>query len=245
MDVYDNKCVITTDVTLGSIMTNNALDGQKTIFYIDVKGIQYKRSGLAIGFLQLETGSIQMNNQSSNMFSENTFTFEESVNDMSNRLLDKVHDYIVDRVESYKYRTLPNAEICDALLNTLEACGHIAWPLKRKREEEIRQQQLLREQQAQAELEKRQEQIRQQLKLEGEDSGTPRVIQEFLSRAVGSTSAIAVKKIWETMPNDGSPLFDEVTTRISKAAMFERRYGSSARDVEVLFQDISTLVSGK
>ena len=51
IDVYDNKCVITTDVTVGSVLTNNALDGQKTIFYMDVSGIQFKKSGFTLGYL--------------------------------------------------------------------------------------------------------------------------------------------------------------------------------------------------
>ena len=103
--VYDNKCVITTDVSLGSLLTSNALDGQKTIFYIDVQGIQFKKSGLTIGYLQLETSSIQMNNQNSHMFSENTFTFEDTSNGIPNALMEKIHDYILDRIESYKYGT--------------------------------------------------------------------------------------------------------------------------------------------
>jgi len=104
--VYDNKCVINTDATLGSLLTNNALDGEKTIFYIDVVGVQFKVSGLAIGYLQLETPSMQMNNQASNMFSENTFTFEENKNGITNELMEQVRDYILSRIEGYKYGTI-------------------------------------------------------------------------------------------------------------------------------------------
>jgi len=101
--VYDTKCVITTDVTLGSLIPENALDGEKTIFYKDVIGIQFKRSGLAIGYLQLETPSIQMNNRSSNLFSENTFTFQSGANGITNELIVCLKDYIIARVEGYKY----------------------------------------------------------------------------------------------------------------------------------------------
>lgn len=69
IDIYDNKCVIKTDVTIGSVISHNATDGEKTIFYIDVTGVQFKESGLAIGFLQFETPSSQMNNLSNNFFS--------------------------------------------------------------------------------------------------------------------------------------------------------------------------------
>ena len=75
--VYEDRVVIRTDVTAGSLLTNNATDGDKTIFYHDVVGIQFKKPGVTIGYLQLETPSGQMNNVASNAFSENTFTFDK------------------------------------------------------------------------------------------------------------------------------------------------------------------------
>lgn len=104
MEVYDNKCVITTDLSVGSVLTNNFYDGEKTIFYKDVIGIQFKKSKLAIGYLQLETASGQMNNLDSNMFSENTFTFEED-SSITNAMMEAIKNYIVARVEGYKYDT--------------------------------------------------------------------------------------------------------------------------------------------
>lgn len=103
IEVFDNKCIITTEVTLGSILTSNAMDGEKTIFYKDVVGIQFKPSKMAIGYMQLETPSMQMNNQSSNMFSENTFTFEENASNMINQIVRALQCYITSRVEGYKY----------------------------------------------------------------------------------------------------------------------------------------------
>ena len=91
--IYDNKCIISTNVTVGSVLTHNATDGEKTIFYIDVTGVQFKESGLTLGFLQFETPSSQMNNQSSNFFSENTFTF-----DKDNEYMRKVYEFVVARI---------------------------------------------------------------------------------------------------------------------------------------------------
>ena len=68
IDVYENKCVITTKVTFGSLLTENATDGEKTIYYRDCTGIQFKKSGFTLGYLQLETGGGMMNNRSSNFF---------------------------------------------------------------------------------------------------------------------------------------------------------------------------------
>ena len=75
MKLYDTKCVIITDKTVGSLITGNITDGEKTIYLKDVVGVQFKKSGMLIGYLQLETPSMQMNNQKDNMFSENTFTY--------------------------------------------------------------------------------------------------------------------------------------------------------------------------
>ena len=109
--IYDTKCEIKTRVTLGSVLTQNATDGVKTIYLCDVTGVQFKRSGLAIGYLQFETGSMQMNNKSSNFFSENTFTFEDGRNNITNDFMEKVYNYVVERIEEIKYGV--NIITCD------------------------------------------------------------------------------------------------------------------------------------
>lgn len=122
LEIYDNKCIIKTEVTAGSVITGNASDGEKTIFYRDCFGLQFKKSGLALGFLQFETPSAQMNNQSSNFFSENTFTFEE-VNGITNELMYQVYCYVSRRMEGYKYgfeageEYDPTEQMCQMLSN--------------------------------------------------------------------------------------------------------------------------------
>lgn len=99
LTVCKNKCIIKTNVTVGSVVTGNATDGEKIIFFKHCAGLQFKESGLAIGYLQFETPSMQMNNQSSNFFSENTFTFEEK-NGISNSLMREVFYYVMELVEN-------------------------------------------------------------------------------------------------------------------------------------------------
>jgi len=103
MRLYDTKCVITTNITAGSVITGNLTDGEKTLFLKDIVGVQFKESGALIGYLQFETSSHQMNNSNSNMFSENTFTFESGKNGITNVLMKKVYSYVVDRIEELKY----------------------------------------------------------------------------------------------------------------------------------------------
>lgn len=100
LEVYKNKVVIKTNVTLGSIITGNATDGKKTIYFNDVIGLQFKPCGALIGYLQLETASPIMNNEKSNFYNENTFTFEET--NTSNTQMEEIHNYIDKQIEQLK-----------------------------------------------------------------------------------------------------------------------------------------------
>lgn len=62
-----------------------------------------------------------MNNKSDNMFSENTFTFEDGKNGVTNRLMCQVYEYVVDRIEALKYPNAPAPNVCDTEINDLEA----------------------------------------------------------------------------------------------------------------------------
>ena len=103
LEVYDRKVIIHTKANVGSLLTGNATDGEKTIFYPDIVGVQFKKSGALLGYLQFETGAVQMNNQNSNMFSENTFTFEEGVNGITNDYVASVYRLVCDLIEAVKY----------------------------------------------------------------------------------------------------------------------------------------------
>ena len=96
--IYPYKCIISTSVTAGSLLTRNATDGEKTIYFKDVIGLQYKRPGMTLGYLQFETASGTMNNEKSNFFSENTFTFEAS----SQTITHEAYEYVVGILDELK-----------------------------------------------------------------------------------------------------------------------------------------------
>ena len=73
--IYEDFLVIDVGVTVGSVVTGNATDGIKVIFYKDIIGIQFKLPGVLIGYLQFETPTMMMNNGKDNFFNENTYTF--------------------------------------------------------------------------------------------------------------------------------------------------------------------------
>ncbi len=100
IDVYEDKCVIRVNASVGSFITGNITDGEKTVYYVDCIGVQFKKSGLTIGYLQLETASTMMNNRDSNFFNENTFTFEKS--NVSNEKMEEVANYIKQKVDEAK-----------------------------------------------------------------------------------------------------------------------------------------------
>lgn len=113
LKLYDTKIVINTKKTVGSLITGNYTDGEKTIFLCDVVGVQFKTNDSFLGYLQFETSSMQMNNQKDNMFSENTFTFEDNKNGITNAMMEQVYKYVVDRIEEIRYGTTIPAKIPD------------------------------------------------------------------------------------------------------------------------------------
>lgn len=100
LNVYDDKVIITTKVNLGSFLTGNVTDAEKTIYYVDCIGVQFKQAGALIGYLQLETSASQMNNRNNNFFTENSFTFDTT--SVSNKKMLEVSNYIKKRIEFFK-----------------------------------------------------------------------------------------------------------------------------------------------
>lgn len=101
MEVYENKVVITNKITIGSVAAGNVTDGKKIIYYSDVIGIQLKKAGVLMGYLQLETASSLMNNEKDNFYNENTFTFSQG--NTSNEKIEKVFNYLSQRLEQIKF----------------------------------------------------------------------------------------------------------------------------------------------
>ena len=250
--VYDNKCVITTDVTLGSILTHNALDGRKTIFYIDVKGIQFKKSGLTLGYLQLETSSIQMNNQNSNMFSENTFTYGDASSGNLDKLMEAVHDYIVDRIESYKYGTPAQEAYLHSLVILGEnnsACNldkNILSQVKAKllEQEQLRQQQLERER-AEKLRKEQEEQMKllNQLRSSTADREDVSLVDVFLTKAAECTRAVEIQNLWRSLPWENTDSVSLAERKINEAAQIERNYGRTPKSVQRLLSDLVSMLT--
>lgn len=100
LTVYEDKVIITTRLTAGSFITGNATDGEKTIYFVDCVGIQFKKSDMTLGYIQFETASGVMNNKSHNAFNENSFTWDTTV--VSNETMEEVANYIKGKIDECK-----------------------------------------------------------------------------------------------------------------------------------------------
>lgn len=98
LDVYEDKVVIRAKVNVASVLAGNALNGEKTIYFTDCIGIQFKKAGLMIGYLQFETASSKGND---NLFAENSFNWDAMLN-ISNKTMIEVAEYCKKQIEEYK-----------------------------------------------------------------------------------------------------------------------------------------------
>lgn len=215
IEIYDNKCVIKTDVTLGSIITHNATDGEKTIFYIDITGVQFKESGITLGYLQLETPSMQMNNKDSNFFSENTFTF-----DNDNEYIRRVYEFIIARIEGYKYGTIDDAPT--------EISKYSHDKLKQIEKEESFQRQIEEKKQ---EEEKR---LNEMIISIQEGNSVDNNIISFAKQISDCSSVIEILRLWKSIPEELKEPYAIITEKLETSAKTERLYGKDPKSVENL-----------
>ena len=100
LTVYEDKVIITTRLTAGSFITGNATDGEKTIYFVDCIGIQFKKCDMTLGYIQFETASGVMNNKANNMFNENSFTWDLAA--VSNETMEEVANYVKGKIDECK-----------------------------------------------------------------------------------------------------------------------------------------------
>ena len=100
LKVFADRVIITVTAGMGAFLTGNLSDGEKTIYYTDCVGLQFKESGMQIGYLQFETAARTMNNSASNFFNENSFTFDLS--STTNEKMKEVRDYVQTQIKKCK-----------------------------------------------------------------------------------------------------------------------------------------------
>ena len=246
LSIYDTKCVINTSVTAGSILSGNATDGEKTIFYLDCVGIQFKEAGRTIGFLQLETPSMQMNNQTSNVSSENTFTFED-VPGSTNAVMQIVYASICDLVETVKYcPPVKEEQLWDIVLKLAEADlivdAHLLFAARDNEK-------LQKEQEAQeAEEKRRQNQEESDARVcdiarQLEEMG---IFRDRLEGVKGCKRVQDVMKVWraDSWEDLSQEKKDQIQAFLDEWDNRERLYGSNEQRTQGVVLSLLALIKG-
>lgn len=104
LDVYENKAVFTSTQSSSTLVTSlvfggSVTQGEKTIYYKDAIGIQYKPSTVLDGYIQIETASGNMTSSSSQYGGENSIQFSGK---QRNEEAEIIVAYIKRRIEEMK-----------------------------------------------------------------------------------------------------------------------------------------------
>ena len=80
LDVYDNRVVFTSTHSTSTLVTGllvgkSVTQGEKTIYYKDAVGVQYKPSSVLDGYIQVETAAGGVSSSSSQYVGENAIQF--------------------------------------------------------------------------------------------------------------------------------------------------------------------------
>jgi hypothetical protein len=103
LDVYDNKVVFTSTkststVVSGLIFGDSLTQGEKTIYYKDAIGVQFKPATITDGYIQVETAVGGMTSAKSQYGGENSIQFGSKVNDEA----ETVTNFIKQKIEEIK-----------------------------------------------------------------------------------------------------------------------------------------------
>lgn len=105
LTVYEDRVAI---ISKPSVLANFSGNGEKTIYYCDCVGVQFKTSPSSYqrGFLQLETSSTVENTIANTFYSENSFVWIDSNKNRksttSNEEMEEVKNYIQEKIKECK-----------------------------------------------------------------------------------------------------------------------------------------------
>lgn len=96
LDVYDDHLTLTQVKNFRSLLTNNWFQGEKEISFYDISSVQFKAgNSLILGYIQFEVPGVR---SADNFNSENSWTFDSSLNDVAKQ----VCDYVRNRIRELK-----------------------------------------------------------------------------------------------------------------------------------------------
>lgn len=103
LDVYENKVVFTSTQSTSTIVTGlvfgtSVTQGEKTIYFKDAIGVQYKPSSIADGYIQIETAAGGVSTSNSQYGGENSIQFGKKSNEEAEMMV----AYIRKQIENIK-----------------------------------------------------------------------------------------------------------------------------------------------
>ncbi len=104
LDVYENKVVFTATRSTSTLVTgilfsgSQMTQGEKTIYYRDAIGIQFKPSSITDGYIQIETSAGNMTSTSSKYGGENSIQFGKACNEDAATIA----EFIKNKIEEIK-----------------------------------------------------------------------------------------------------------------------------------------------
>ena len=174
-------------------------------------------------------------------------TYNDVVNGVSNEMMEMIHDYIVDRTESYKYG-IPAQRKClydlVALAEKTPGCYVEHEILKQVQKEineqrQIEEQELLQKQRIEQEIQRRQiEEFRRTV----QDTDGGAQILLFIEKASTYTRTMEIQKLWKSFDWDKSTVATLIEEKINEAAQIERMYGSSPSSITSLLDGLKKLI---
>ena len=104
LDVYENKAVFTSTQSTSTMVTGlvfgtSTTQGEKTIYFKDAIGVQYKPSSITDGYIQIETAAGGMASASSQYDGENAIQFSGK---QANEEAEAIVAYIRKQIEDIK-----------------------------------------------------------------------------------------------------------------------------------------------
>lgn len=104
LDVYENKVVFTSPQSTSTIVTGlvfgtSMTQGEKTIYFKDAIGVQYKPSSIADGYIQVETAAGGVSTSNSQYSGENSIQFSGK---KSNEEAEIIVSFIRKQIEDIK-----------------------------------------------------------------------------------------------------------------------------------------------
>lgn len=103
LDVYDDKIILNTKVNVSSAILGNPNAGKKQIYYSDCIGVQFKKAGLKLGYIQIETASSNSGSRFVMNYSSDENTFVWDGMKINNDYMEEVFEYIKERIDIVKH----------------------------------------------------------------------------------------------------------------------------------------------